>query len=208
MADKDNQAIEDEIDNNEDNSESQSSFIKALFTKYLAFLIIFILLCIIGLQYIAGNNEIEKIVEEKNNEQIVLLEKAKSILDEKDSTALRLLMKPLVWAIRAEMLRDNMDQVNQYSYQMVKEKNFQLVLIATNGGEVISSTDKKIEGAMFTDHFDKKYLMNDKTMTQVVDSSLLYVSTPIMGYDSKLGTLFIQYKRELDRSKELILSVE
>jgi hypothetical protein len=40
---------------------------------------------------------------------------------------LKLLSKPLVWSIRSEMLRGNLEQVNIYTNDMVKEKNFRFI---------------------------------------------------------------------------------
>lgn len=38
---------------------------------------------------------------------------------------LKSIAKPFVWAIRSEMLKNNISQVNLYANEMVKEKNYQ-----------------------------------------------------------------------------------
>lgn len=59
---------------------------------------------------------------------------------------LKSIAKPFIWAIRSEMLKNNISQVNLYANEMVKEKNFQKVLVANDKGMVILSTNKKEEG--------------------------------------------------------------
>lgn len=126
-------------------------------------------------------------------EQNLLIAKSDQIIKNRDELSLKLLMKPLVWAIRAEMLRDNMEQVNQYAYNMVKEKNFELVMIVSTTGEIISATDKKLEGTQFSVNYDNAFLNKNEIMTKSTGSNIIVISAPVMGYDNRLGTVFIKY---------------
>lgn len=166
-------------------------------TKFLIIIALSAITAIV-VMWFYHKHEIKTLQESNNKEQILIQEKTIEILKERDRMALELLMKPFVWAIRAEMLRDNMEQVNQYAYQLVKEKDFELVLIVSKDGQVISSTDKKLEGSSFSDQYDGNYLNVEEITVAYPDSSQMYITAPILGYNDRLATLFIEYSNSTD----------
>lgn len=109
------------------------------------------------------------------------------------ATHLKVLAKPFVWAVRTEMLKNNISQVNLYANDMVKEKSFQKILIANDKGVVILSTNKKDEGKEFASVGKPAYLAADSTMVDNINDSLLVVSSAIMGFNNRIGTLLITY---------------
>ncbi len=106
---------------------------------------------------------------------------------------LRLLAKAFVWAIRSEMLQGNLSQVHLYLNEMVKEKDFKNVIVANDKGVIVSSTNKKFEGQPFSTVGNDSYLSANTTVINNTNDSLLVVSTPIMGFNNRLGTLMITY---------------
>ena len=185
---------------NKSNTEAKSSFLK---NPLVILSIIFILGWIIG--WVIHSQKINKMEQQiaqieqtSRAERVLIIENTKEILRERDSLSMKLFMKPLIWAIRAEMLRDNMEQVNQYENQLVKEKNFNLIMVISTDGTIISSTDKKLEGSDFASLYESKYLDLNEINTTYVDSSIIHVTAPILGYNNKLGTLFIEYQRPYD----------
>ncbi|MEO8232176.1 MAG: hypothetical protein ABI638_07825, partial [Ignavibacteriota bacterium] len=56
------------------------------------------------------------------------------------------------WAIRSELSRGNLEEVNQFFLNFVKEKDVQMIsLINPENSEIILSTDKNNEGQIVTD---------------------------------------------------------
>jgi hypothetical protein len=106
---------------------------------------------------------------------------------------LKLLAKPYVWAVRAELLRGNINQVNLFANDMIKQKNFQRVAIANNKGIIISSTNKKDEGRNFSTIGPDAALSRETTNVVNASDSILVMTSPIMGFNSRLGTLLITY---------------
>ncbi len=106
---------------------------------------------------------------------------------------LKLLAKPYVWAVRAEMMRGNINQVNLFANDMVKEKNFQRIVIANDKGIIVSSTNKKDEGQPFATVGKEAGLSGNNTTVENLDDSILVMTTPIMGFNNRLGTLLIKY---------------
>jgi sensor histidine kinase regulating citrate/malate metabolism len=107
---------------------------------------------------------------------------------------LKLWAKPYAWAIRTALMRGDLSQVNQYGEEMIKEKNMQSIVVANQEGIVISSTNKKFEGQDFTIAGKPAYLTSDSTIVEKINDHLIVVSSPIMGYNNRLGTLLISYR--------------
>lgn len=158
---------------------------------YSILLFIVVIALTIGLGY--QSVRLIQVTNAKEKERILIQENVREVLLAKSKESLMLTMKPLVWAIRAEMIRENMDQTNQYVNELVKVRNFNLVMVVGNDGVIEASSDKKLEGTPFADKFNRSYLTKNEAGIELVDSALFHISSPIMGFDSKLGTLFIEY---------------
>jgi hypothetical protein len=109
---------------------------------------------------------------------------------------LKSIAKPLIWAMRSEMLKNNISQMNIYANEMVKEKNFQKVMVANEKGIVILSTNKKEEGTAFISTAKVNYLLADTTVVENMNDSLLIMSSPVMGFNNRLGTLIATYSSQ------------
>jgi sensor histidine kinase regulating citrate/malate metabolism len=106
---------------------------------------------------------------------------------------LRLLVKPYVWAIRAEMMMGNQGQLNLYANDLVQEKNFQHIIVANEQGIVISSTNKKFEGQPFASVGKPAYLSSNTTIVEKMGAQTIVATSPVMGFNTRLGTLLIAY---------------
>jgi len=114
---------------------------------------------------------------------------------------LKLLTIPYVWAVRTEIMKGNINQINLYALDLIKEKNFQRIAIANDSGIIVSSTDKKDEGKPFTSIGEAAALTNNDTMVENTGDSILIVTSPIMGFNKRLGTLFFKYAVQLPNLK-------
>lgn len=130
-----------------------------------------------------ANKQIENI-EQLANQQLL----------DNNNEMLTVLSKPLVWSIRAEMLRGNLEQVNIFVKDIVKEKNFELIQIIDPNNKIILSTDKKLENIEAKTLYDTAILNHNELKIYNTNNEVLLLTTPIMGYDKKLGLLVIKYK--------------
>ena len=115
------------------------------------------------------------------------------MLVQSDQHYLKLLAKPYVWAIRTEMMKGNINQVNLYANDMVKQRNFQSIVVTNDKGVIVSSTDKKLEGKDISALDPQVNVNADSTVVTQTNDSELVMSSPIMGFNSRLGTLMIRY---------------
>ncbi|MCJ7688454.1 MAG: hypothetical protein MUO60_03935 [Clostridiaceae bacterium] len=93
------------------------------------------------------------------------------------------------WAVRSEMSRNNLEQVNQFFLAFVKENDIRMIsLINTENAQIILSTDKKNEGQEITD----KQVLDVNELKLLEDSETLQVVVPIMGLNKKIGILNVE----------------
>ncbi len=118
---------------------------------------------------------------------------ADSALVKQNNAILEMTAKPLIWAIRSEMLRNNLDEINVFTSDLVKEKNVTEISLINAVGKIINSTDKKLEGAMAKDEY-MTYLKTDSVQVFNLSDSTARLIAPVMGYQSKLGVVILNYK--------------
>ena len=130
----------------------------------------------------------------KNNQITTLKSDANTLMTQNKTEGLEQLSKAYIWAIRKELMANNIEQINLYAIDMVKEKGFQSIITCNNKGIVISATNKKQEGKLFPSFGKSDYLQLQETKVESINDSTLVVASPIMGFNSKLGTLIIEYQ--------------
>ena len=64
----------------------------------------------------------------------------------------RLFGTALAWNIRSAMMRNNLDEIDQYFTALVKTERIQLVLLADPEGKVLLASDRKFLDGQFSDH--------------------------------------------------------
>ncbi|WP_299991720.1 hypothetical protein [uncultured Pontibacter sp.] len=139
------------------------------------------------------NTQLREAREQAAQEREVVVTQANQRVTENTTYFLRTLMMPFSWSVRTAMMSRNMEQVDQYLYAFVQEPDFELVLLADNSGKIISTTNQKYKGELFADHFESSLLQVESITLDTSDSSSIKVAAPIMGLNSKLGTLYTVY---------------
>ena len=161
-------------------------------TRRPVLITLIIALVLIGAIWVWKSLTISKLKEKAATEQLALKKQASDRIMKTHSEHLKLLAKPFVWALRTEMLQGNLNQVNLYMSDMVKEPNVQRIIIANEKGIIIASTNKKDEGQPFAT-IAKDAPVAPEQATVVAAGNLLTMTSPIMGFNNRLGTLLISY---------------
>lgn len=139
---------------------------------------------------------------ENKRERASLLQSVTHQMETNQREMLMLMLKPMVWSIRADMLRGNLEQVNLLISDLVKEKNFQFIHIIAPDGKVMLSTNKSFEGKPIGNLVDATLLMVKMPMV-LQNNQVLLGAAPILGIDRQIATLVIAYKPSV-----LVLDVE
>lgn len=125
-----------------------------------------------------------------------LIESAEVQIAQANRDMLMLLSRPMVWSIRAEMLRGNNEQIDLFISDMVRERNFRNILITNNSGEIILSTNKMQEGQQADQYVNVELLSAENSLVEADEHGNLILAAPILGFDKRLGTLIIEYQPE------------
>jgi len=133
---------------------------------------------------------------EGNYQRKTIIEEATTQLQDNNLIMLKLISKPLVWNIRAELLRGNQEQVDLLMNNLVKEKNFQYIHLVDPDGNIMLSTNKQMQGQSLDSGIIWKALLNDSTVVLVDKANVITVVAPVMGFDKRLATLVISYQSQ------------
>lgn len=177
----------------EDTSKSGSASQGPTIMKKTFLITIVVGLILISAIWIWKTVEISNVKKNAESEKQVLQQRATRQLVQTHEAHLKLLAKPFVWAVRSEMMQGNLSQVNLYMIDMVKEKNIERIALINDKGIIISSTNKKDEGKPFSTVGKVSSLGNNTTMLENEQDSVISMTSPVMGFNNRLGTLFIKY---------------
>jgi cell division protein FtsL len=99
----------------------------------------------------------------------------------------------LAWAVRSAMLRNNLDEIDQYFGELVKNTRIALVLLADVDGKVLRTTDRKYLDAQFSTHFPEEYLKVENVVARSGEGERIRLVLPIQGLTARLGTVLLVY---------------
>lgn len=158
-----------------------------LLLAVLAFLIV------ISFVWIWKDVRTNLLVREYRQRENRIIDSARSQYEKGTLQFLQQISKPYVWSARTTMLQGNLQQLDLYGNDMVKEKNFLSIMVADSKGKILSSTDKKYEGKDVTSLTSVPDITADSTTTRHLTDSLFLTTSPIMSFNSRIGTLIINY---------------
>lgn len=128
-------------------------------------------------------------------ERSIIIRKAREYADSQYNKEEERFGLVLSWAVRGELIRNNLDQVSQYLNELVKMKDTERVVLISDEGKLLVSTDKRLEEAEGTDLYPASVLDQRKVtiMSDVNGKKLLVV--PVMGLNNRLATVVVSYKQ-------------
>jgi hypothetical protein len=123
-----------------------------------------------------------------------IIRSATTQIEEINRESLLLMSRPMVWSIRAEMMRGNLEQISLLLSDMVKDQSLQNIFVANIQGEIIVSTNKVQEGQQASQFVAEQLLHSENSLVEQEDNSLYILAAPVLGFDRRLGTLVIRYQ--------------
>ncbi len=174
-----------------------------LFYSIIGFLVLLTVYAFIS-KGMAASRHANALVETKHHYQV----QAQLAVAQNAKAQLSLLQKTFVWAVRSALIRGNLDEVNQYFNEFIKEENVKEVVLAGQRGEILVSTNKKHEGKPFIEYYPEIMLQTGDVYFQE-DSAGYMVASPVLSLNTKLGTLFVTYHADnisFDAGENVILT--
>ena len=111
------------------------------------------------------------------------------------SELIKMLGTPLGWAIRTEAIQEDYAQIEEYLVQLVKEPDIRRLVYVLNDGTIKVTTDKKLQGEPATQFFGE--LWSGDQVAIAAGEKELQLIVPIMGYNSRLGSLIVTISNEI-----------
>lgn len=166
--------------------------------KTLAFLnkhkLSFALLLVLLVVFIFFTIKTRNLEKEHFARQQKLTEHYDLAIDSLQISNVELAVKAFSWAVRSELLRDNIEQVNQFFISFVQEPGIINVKLVNQRTAIVTlSTNKKEEGSPFE---NPQLLQSDEQVVTATDNHILAI-TPIMGMNVKLGVLVVEVQKGL-----------
>jgi len=126
-----------------------------------------------------------------------LLENLRARAQNASEAALREFGTALAWAVRGEMIRNNLDQVDQFFTEIVKLPGTERALLAGADGKIKVSTDRRHLGVDASTVVPPEVLaLPQVTVRREADGAQLLV-VPVMGLNERLGTVVVT-RRQAD----------
>ena len=177
------------------NMKSIKEFLYTSLKNYKWFWMALTILLVTNLYFYASNRmTIKKHNKELTQTKVHYEKELRLSLDKNAKEQLSLMLKTFVWAVRSSMIRNNMDEVDQYFTELIREENIYEIVLVGNDGKIRVSTNKKHQTKPFSSFYPTRILAQpDIFFTHSEDSLAYYVAAPVLSLNNRLGTLFLVY---------------
>ena len=102
----------------------------------------------------------------------------------------------LAWAVRGELIRANLDQVDQFFNELVRNERIRVVLLAGADGKILLASDRKLQGGILAEHFPAELNEQAAVAVRPGEGAEKLLVLPIHGLSSRLGTVVLAYLPE------------
>ncbi|MBS0423081.1 MAG: hypothetical protein JSR71_01310 [Proteobacteria bacterium] len=162
--------------------------------KYFAILVGLILV-VIAWKFIAVGKVESDMAKKLESERVLITQQAREYADQQYVKEEERFGQVLSWAVRGELIRNNIDQIDQYLSEIVRMKDTERVVLIGEDGQLLVSTDKRLEETKGAEIFPKEILNLQKiSIKSDVDGKKILV-VPVMGLNKKIATLVVSYKQ-------------
>lgn len=152
-----------------------------------------IIICLLIVVYIWNRAETCKLQKQHETELNDIQAKANQTIADINKKNIETLTRVFAWAVRSEMLRNNLDQVNTYMTYLVKAADLSDISVIKTDGIVLLSTNKKYENNSYPGPVSTELSNINEVTSRTGSKGNLMCICPVMGLDSRLGTVVINY---------------
>jgi hypothetical protein len=97
----------------------------------------------------------------------------------------------LAWAVRGEMIRNNLDQVDQFFTEIVRLPNTERVLLVGTDNKVLIATDRRLKGADAVALVGADALQLPQVSVRAGQDGTRELVIPVMGLNARIGTVIL-----------------
>ncbi len=167
---------------------------KQLPMKY-AFLLVGIIIFVFAWKQIAVGKIESDMNKKLESERALVTQQAREHADKQYKKEEERFGQVLAWAVRSELIRNNIDQIGLYLNQIVKQIDADRIVLIDEDGELLVSTDKRLEDVKGNDLYSSAVINENKiTIKSDVDGKKLLIA-PISDFNKRIAVLVISYNQ-------------
>ncbi|SEN02261.1 hypothetical protein [Nitrosomonas marina] len=167
---------------------------KQLPMKY-AFVLVGIIIFVFAWKLIAVSkieSDMNKMLEK---ERTLITQQAREHADKQYKEEEERFGQVLAWAVRSELIRNNIDQIGLYLNDIVKQIDADRIVLISEDGELLVSTDKRLEDVKGSELYSKDVInVHSITIKSDVDGKKLLIA-PISDFNKRVAVLVISYNQ-------------
>ncbi len=175
---------------------------KARLPLWVALAVVVILLAVLGWQRMAMSRADARLAAERQTlssqfqaDRSALVAELKAKVAANADETKRQFGIALAWAVRGEMIRNNLDQVDQFFNEIIKLPNTERVLLADSTGRVRVSTDRRYLGVEMSTLVPVEATLPEEVAVRAGPNETRLLVIPVMGLNSRLGTVVVSYRQ-------------
>tara|TARA_R110002073_G_scaffold189936_7_gene348794 strand:+ start:5227 stop:5874 length:648 start_codon:yes stop_codon:yes gene_type:complete len=178
-----------------DRFEPLAKFPGMKFPSWYGLVFVAIIIIIFAWKQIAVGKVESDMAKQLEGERAIITEQAREYADKQYIKEEVRFGQVLAWAVRGELIRKNLEQVSQYLNEIVKMKDTERVVLIGIDGQLLVSTDKRLEDAEGEDLYSEEILNQpDISVKSNVDGKKLLI-VPVMGLNTRLATIVVSYSQ-------------
>lgn len=166
---------------------------KQLPMKY-AFIMAGIIIFVFAWKVIAVNKVESDAEKQIASERTLITQQAREEADRQYKKEEERFAQVLSWAVRSELIRNNIDQVGLYLNDIVKQLNAERIDLIGEKGELLVSTDKRLEDVKGGDLYPKEIINEHKVAIKTDANGKRLVVAPVSDFNKRIAVLVISYK--------------
>lgn len=166
---------------------------KQLPMKY-AFVMAGIIVFVFAWKVIAVNKVESDAQKQVAGERALITQHAREQADKQYKKEEERFAQVLSWAVRSEFIRNNIDQVGLYLNDIVKQLNAERIDLIGEKGELLVSTDKRMEDVKGSDLYPKEIINEHKIAIKTDANGKKLVIAPVSDFNKRIAVLVISYK--------------
>ncbi|SEQ78446.1 hypothetical protein SAMN05421690_1001140 [Nitrosomonas sp. Nm51] len=167
---------------------------KQLPMKY-AFVLVGIIIFVFAWKLIAVSKIESDMNKQLENERTLITQQAREHADKQYKKEEERFGQVLAWAVRSELIRNNIDQIGLYLNDIVKQIDADRIVLISDSGELLVSTDKRLEDVKGGDLYPQDVInVHEITIKSDVDGKKLLIA-PIADFNKRIAVLVISYNQ-------------
>lgn len=167
---------------------------KQLPMKY-AFVLVGIIIFVLAWKLIAVGKVESDMNKKLESERALITQQAREHADRQYKLEEERFGQVLAWAVRSELIRNNIDQIGLYLNDIVKQIDADRIVLISESGELLVSTDKRLEDVKGSDLYSNDVINEHKiAIKSDVDGKKLLIA-PISDFNKRVAVLVISYNQ-------------